>query len=457
MQVILYTFSKRENSTKRPSDAGTPYTGNLLDSCSILNPSIGFNFGGTGNGPGAYNYAYIPEWNRFYWIDAWTWNPGLWIASMTVDALATWRDDIGASTQYVVRSSARFNGDIVDALYPATGDNTTTQNEEYFWRIFNFTYVVGIIGKSAGLGATSGAVNYYAMTRQQFVDFSNFLMGDTSYLGGDFGDLTIDALKVQYNPFQYVVSVKLFPQAIGGTDVSEIPIGWWNITCNAKLITSSEVTALAIIPIDQHPQISRGAYVNSNAGTHRTLFHPAFGAVELDCDNLVNASQIVLEMTIDTITGAGYCDVYKRDLNNDNLLCSVNCSIGVDIQIAQIGTDNVSMATNAIGAIASVLTGDFVGAAQGIGNAALSAIPQMQTKGSTGSFLTIGMPVRIINVFRIFADEDNEDRGKPLCERVQISTVPGYAVVADADISIPATAEENRAVKSYMEGGFFYE
>ena len=59
--------------------------------------------------------------------------------------------------------------------------------------------------------------------------------------------------------------------------------------------------------------------------------------------------------------------------------------------------------------------------------------------------------------FYSIADEDNEDRGRPYCKKVELSTLPGYQVIADPDLAIAGTSEENRMVKGYLEAGYFYE
>ena len=62
-----------------------------------------------------------------------------------------------------------------------------------------------------------------------------------------------------------------------------------------------------------------------------------------------------------------------------------------------------------------------------------------------------------MEVFNLLTNEDNEDRGRPLCEKVELSSIPGYQVIADPDLAIAGTSEENREIKNYLAGGYFYE
>ena len=73
--VELFTFSKRENSTRRPTAETENYTltyCNLKHNCGVVSPALLFQLDGD---PAKYNYVRIPGWGRYYWITAWTWEP----------------------------------------------------------------------------------------------------------------------------------------------------------------------------------------------------------------------------------------------------------------------------------------------------------------------------------------------------------------------------------------------
>jgi hypothetical protein len=55
------------------------------------------------------------------------------------------------------------------------------------------------------------------------------------------------------------------------------------------------------------------------------------------------------------------------------------------------------------------------------------------------------------------ADDDPALLGKPLCSKMLISRLSGFVAVENGDIDSGATYNESNAVKSYLEGGFFYE
>ena len=88
--VKFYNFEKRNNSVKRPDDSitHTDYNCRVLNGTGILNPKIELDIGLTAN-PARFNYCYIPDFQRYYYVREWSFERGLWIPSCNVDVLAT--------------------------------------------------------------------------------------------------------------------------------------------------------------------------------------------------------------------------------------------------------------------------------------------------------------------------------------------------------------------------------
>ena len=90
-KVTLYQLEKRENSTKRPASNTTKKEMDciLRRGSSAIMPVLEFDFGPTSTGnPLKYNYAYISEFGRYYFIRDWSWIDGLWIAALECDVQA---------------------------------------------------------------------------------------------------------------------------------------------------------------------------------------------------------------------------------------------------------------------------------------------------------------------------------------------------------------------------------
>ena len=138
---------------------------------------------------------------------------------------------------------------------------------------------------------------------------------------------------------------------------------------------------------------------------------------------------------------------------------------GVPIQLAQLSSNifsNIgSVATSLINGAKDYATGNIAGTiasgASFISNAIDSLNPKVDSINSNGSLLSTKSNIILVSEFYLLANEDNEDRGRPLCEKIELSSIPGYQVIADPDLSLSGTSEENRMVKNYLASGYFYE
>lgn len=89
-------------------DAGTDITGCVLkDATSILRPVIKIR---TSEVITTYNYMYISEFDRYYFIDdIVSVNNGLWEISAHVDVLETYKSDILSNTAVLRRQQNKYN------------------------------------------------------------------------------------------------------------------------------------------------------------------------------------------------------------------------------------------------------------------------------------------------------------------------------------------------------------
>ena len=113
MNIVFYKFTKKENSTARPQGGRFSIEGILNENTSIISPSLSIKFGVDITG---YNYAYIPDFNRFYNVVSWSYALGLWRCDLYVDVLASFKPQIGEMNNYILRSASEHNGNIIDGL-----------------------------------------------------------------------------------------------------------------------------------------------------------------------------------------------------------------------------------------------------------------------------------------------------------------------------------------------------
>lgn len=478
--VTFYTFSKRFNSTKRPT-GGTKYRCVVLNGTGVMNPKIELDIGLTSN-PSQFNYCYIPDFHRYYYVREWSFMEGLWIASLDVDVLSTYKDKIGNTSLYVLRASNDYDGRIVDGKYPVkSGCDFSRQTiTSPYTSINSGCFVIGVVSK----GGNFGSLTYHAMTAGEMGSLCSNLIDPTAMIA-DVSDFSLDdaSAGLQLNlidPMQYIKSCVWLPFAkssVNGTDIpASGPTGGfdifnWHLTGFTHRILSNSAPYVNIsksFAIPKHPDTtSRGNYVNCAPYTIATLSFPPFGVIEIDTSVLCNASALSVNLIIDPLTGKGTI-VLKA---NNIILNRIEAQIGVPIQLSQVTRDYVGAVNNALGAVgnAAGAIGSFAsggiaggisavtGAAQGIINAAVSLVPRANTIGTGGGFSHLQGDFELdFQFFRPVAD-DLTHNGRPLCQRRYPKNLGGYMIIQDGDVSTTGTAAENERVQAHLEGGFYYE
>lgn len=466
MQATFYQFAKRTNSTKRPS-GGQGFGINLKAPCNIIDPEIKI---ATQSDPTGYNYCYLPTFSRYYWVKNWTYANGLWGASLTVDTLASYRDQIGSATEYVVRSSAQYDGTISDSLYPAKATVQSVTNAfqgGFAETISGGFFVIGFIAKAAN---SIGAVTYVVMTPGNAKKLSAKLLTDVSYLSIDNTEISDSLTKVLFNPYQYIVSCNYFPFSIAEITahlplVYSVDVGWWSVDIPCWILgeDNNNLTKSVSVAIPKHPQAAnRGGYCNASPYTDYTIFLQPFGVIPLDASKLWGAATLSIQYVTDLFTGDS---ILRMFTDTNQLVHETTAKLGVPVQLSNITFDipsgggllQTGVAAAFGGLQAALSGGSFSDVGNGILNAAQATNADVASKGATGSTIAFDSVPYMVARFKILVDDNNDDHGRPLCQRVLISSIPGYIMVDDPDIALAATAEEIDSVKSYMKNGFFYE
>lgn len=461
-RVNLFKFSKRSNSTLRPSGTGTAAVCEVHEPVNIMAPVMKFNM----SSPIGYNYMYVQSWDRYYWIDSWTYNNGIWDATCSIDPLASWRNSIGNMTEYVLRSSYAFDGDIVDTTYPLQAETEVVRNFIENWSIPSGAtgcHVVGVVG-------ANGLVEYYRI--DNLAAFGAAMFGDTMWNNVVADDPALaetnipNFMKAQFNPLQYVVSCIWYPFTIptSGSPAS-VKFGYFDSGYMAyKINRSSYGIFSSRVPLHNHPQYTRGRYLNYAPYTRLRLSALPWGEVDLDTTKFSNkpTNHIYLEAYLDPVTGS--TKLYVENGDGETILILVG-QIGVTEQLSQVLKDNLATVTGGLSAIAGITqaaTGNILGgiatAVSGIGNAVSAQYPDVSTTGTNGARIAVcPTTIWVTITHQLIVEEDRPNHGRPLCERRKLSSLPGYLVISDPDVAIPATKEEIEAIRKFMVSGFFYE
>ena len=461
--VRLYSLSKRDNSTKRPTGNGRFFHCVLKSGCGILHPTISLDIGLL-NDPSQYNYAYIPNFGRYYFIEEWFFENALWTASLKVDVLATYKTEIGSSNLYVMRCASEHDGNIIDTLYPAkSGCSYASDTKTNPWTT-GMTYVVGIVSQSA----TCGSQTHYGLIRPGFADLCHWLLSDvvTTDNGFSVNDASLELQRSLVEPLQFIKTCVLLPLPIGdthGNTGQPISVYGWQTPYNGKILNENDAIVKSYsFTIQKHPDTaSRGNYVNSAPFTAITLTIPPFGTFDIDTSVTCNASTLDATIRIDQITGKGTLTITCNGI----VLNRIEAQIGIPISMSSVTRDYLGAVSNVGGAIGGMaegflsggLAGGALGGLSGIGNALQSLQARANTIGTTGSYGSLIGDFRLDHqFFRPIAD-DNTHNGRPLCAKRTLSTLSGYMIIQDGDVAINGTSTEDAQVRNYLETGFYYE
>lgn len=524
MDVYFFNFRKRRNSTGRPStDNVTPIACKLKDGCSITKPvlEITSTIQGLTN-TASINYAYIPNFNRYYYVTDWVLTGTIAVCYLQVDPLASFKTSILEASLYVLRSSGTYDGYIRDNKYPIittaprySGDmreNPLQPASNSFG-----TFVVGVVAK----GTTFGSVDYYAMSYLVFMQFITKLFNLTTQWGDGGTDLADGLKKAITDPMQYVVSCMWYPYSVNDfvnrslvTATSSITVGYdtLDIVVTAyrfNTMLNIEFTNMLTCQTPRHPDAaSRGNFMNYEPySRYYASFYPFAGLIELDSTLLESMTYFVY--TVDLRTGRGIlsiCPDYTgstwQDWRPVRPLRVIEAQIGVEIPVAtiqtaipsgvgQYATNTIVAAATEFGSPASILKKAYSSLVQGVGNLIGSSDEELQqyyneigetplNMGDLGKVASAGaamkstlemfggqgtisfnnrMPFMYWGEFFSLSAEDAADYGRPLMQKVELSTLSGKFVLCEnPHIAIGAAySSEISAIENALASGAVLE
>lgn len=496
MEIIFYYHRKKVNSTALPIQ-GAFKNCSIKDVSSLINPYIEIAENLTVAPP--WNYCYIPAYNRYYWITEWTWERGFWSAELSVDVLASYRENILDSTLYVLRSASNYDGNIIDKLYPTKIDNELIRVPlAQPWSVdvipTNGTFVIGVTAPSGGY---FGSMNYYAMSQSGYAKLCDYLSSQavTTEEGFSEDDCSLALQKALVDPFQYIKSCKWIPLAYNDTNFkgvhrTSLPIYQWSVDVGActqlvKCYGSVEFN----VDMRRHPQTNdRGMFVNYEPYTSINMFLPPFGTFPLDTTYTgINRSGFQVSMLVDYITGGGA--YYVQVLDPENRQCGIIANgygqVAVDMQLSQVTNTLTGLATSGVLGFAAGL-GGAVGAALKapvgglnivdnvtnfnnsvnsagdmmsglVGSAVQAKFSKISSNGTQGGFSSYAHVPYIDYQFFTLVDDDITEEGRPLMQNVILGNLSGYCICKNGDVAIGGTAQEQNAIRAYLESGVYIE
>lgn len=432
LTAVFYAFSKRENSTLIPSSSVPSYSMQIDindPNTSVLNPQLRVRMPSSGTSLLSYNYVYIQDLLRYYYIDDWTYNAdGTWTASCSVDVLASWKTYIMTSGGYVGRSEAFFDGGIQDISYPAKNEPVTIRNNVStgFSPVAAWgTIVVGIVTSQPSVSSgIMGGTRYYALNSADFLSFVQHLLGfwtdntqsSLSTVQWALQEATQtqfqnDWFKSLYTPAEYVISCRYYPVKFNiPANATKTPLclGGWTCGGNGGVLIGRmyeelpydangnyiwgeiDISNVADITVGtQHPY-NNDDYPSYAPYASYELQTP-WGSFELDANHMSivlqrTTKKIYWKIMLNLVTGTGTLVV--ADTPNYNLVDNASMTtkyeffrqevnIAVDIPLMaqyqdemKILTSGAKMLGSALKTFSSISSEDAEGAKKGLINTA---------------------------------------------------------------------------------------
>lgn len=446
-EIVLYHFSKRKNSTKRPTGQGTEVPCLLKSATTFQNPM--FILQKPMNDMLQFNYA---KWaDHYYFIDSTTSiNAGQTEISCTEDVLATYKNEISNYTCFIERSSNQTTL-ANDTMYIPTNDwvlstRNVIHKEKIMTSTYSQQYIIRVVSRT-------GVASYYINGDQ----LNNLL--DYMYTESNFTDVITDAItKLMFDPFKYIVDLKWIPfvnSAFNNSNDEAIQLGFWDSGVTAKRIDEDTVVNFSYSFAFDNPlyAITDFRYYSSSFSNYFIKL-PFIGVVALNpykIDESVNALY-QFDAT------SGLCNVFLQ--SKKVVFASYQFQLSVPVQIGYASTNIAQLTTSAVSLVGAGLQGNIAqGISSGIEAGRSITAPEVSMLGTIGNISNI-LNNQILE-FNSYActsiNPDGASEGYADGTVRSISALSGYIKCRNASIEISGFTGDQEAVNNYLNSGFYYE
>lgn len=479
MQVIFGTLAKKRNSTKRLT-GGTSYACKLKDSSSSLSPVIALQWPGTGN-PCAFNVCYIPDYGRYYYVDNWTYSDRQWLASCSVDVLASFKTEIGASVKYILRADTVPNPKIMDAKYPPvfplTNDTFALTGAPSQWAT-DFSggrYIVNVVGNGNTYSAAGGS--YYALTALHLQQLIDQCFTETESMwqtpmqpSTDFADALNQygekMSKSIHNPAQFINSIYWVPfvpatSSGGGITLGQVYTGVVGLGLTSPIHKAGWACQISVNTLTE-------CWKEVPPYATYTLHFPPYGSFELDARQIWEAGGVIGGYVITDMTnGESIMECYAGSGLRD-FMFAASARLGTPVQISGSNVNYANLAQTQLnaagGVLNSILKGDIggavLGSASGIISSAQAGAAAATNGGYSGGLAALQAFRGVVKSYMTPPTDDPAEIGVPVLDRMNVSVAApagGYVKCAEGDVDAPATSRELEQISAFLTGGFFYE
>lgn len=474
MLVKFGQANKDINSTKVPA-LSKELDCQLKDGVSITNPVLfirgsQFDIG--------YNYCYIPKWSRYYFVNNIKINTGgVFEVSLSVDVLASFKNDILEAKAYVRRSQSHGSTHIPDSTWSHSSDYSTITKDIDIGLSTDGCYLLFTASSETETTNASPAVCVYAVTGLTLRLICSYLFSSDFFESSMSGVDTVSKslAKTFFNPFSYVLKCMWLPISV--TDLStvtrKIAFGWWTTDYDGNYLITGKKKILFDIAMPAYSD-----WTNRDASwTDISIYVPSIGELSISpeyCGQTLKAT-LVIDLT------NGHSDLFIKDGNF--LVQSASGQMGADVQLSALYEDIVGDLGSRGGLIKSAISGigSFIkssidnATADDMGNLSIHNVgdivsdtvhgaqsalqPKCSTIGANGNKATLTEFNHVlISVHRYNKlGDDKETLGRMCCKTMWIKNLTGYTEIVNPHINCGATASEITMINAFLSGGFYIE
>lgn len=446
-EIVLYHFSKRKNSTKRPTGQGAEVPCLLKSATTFQNPT--FILQKPMNDMLQFNYA---KWaDHYYFIDSTTSiNAGQTEISCTEDVLATYKNEISNYTCFIERSSNQTTL-ANDTMYIPTNDwvlssRNVSHKEKIMTSTYSQQYIIRVVSRT-------GVASYYINGDQ----LNNLL--DYMYTESNFTDVITDAItKLMFDPFKYIVDLKWIPfveSAFKNNNNEAIQLGFWDSGVMAKRIDEDTVVNFSYSFAFDNPLY---------AITDFRYYSPSFSNyfIKLPFIGVVALNPYKIDESVNALyqfdATSGLCNVFLQ--SKKVVFASYQFQLSVPVQIGYASTNIAQLTTSAVSLVGAGLQGNIAqGISSGIEAGRSITAPEVSMLGTIGNISNI-LNNQILE-FNSYActsiNPDGASEGYADGTVRSISGLSGYIKCRNASIEISGFTGDQEAVNNYLNSGFYYE
>lgn len=445
-EIVLYHFSKRKNSTKRPIGQGAEVPCLLKTATTFQSPT--FILQKPMNDMLQFNYV---KWaDHYYFIDSTTSiNAGQTEITCTEDVLATYKKEIGEYTCFIERSGKQTTL-ANDSMYIPTND--WVSQSTIVGQPIN-TFVNGYAPNYLLRTVSVEGVNTYYIRGEQLKELCSFM-----YTYGSIPDVMETALtRLLFNPFQYILDLKWLPFRVDKflNILDTVKLGYWDSNANAYLINDASCT------FSYDLSLGNPLYADTDFRFYNASFSkysvkiPFVGVIPI---NPAKTHKGQLKATYNFDAVSGMADVWLTSGSDE--YAHFQCQLAVPVQIGYATTNISQLTTSLIDVGTSLASGNPIGAITntlGAFQSVTSPEPNMVgTVGNIGSILN-NMEANSICYACTSIDPDGASEGFVDGDIRSISGLTGFVKCRNASIEISGFTGDQEAVNNYLNSGFYYE